>query len=84
MVTVGTAFKAPTFSDLYYPGFSNPVLKPEKSRNSEAGLYYKKWRTARKRYELVADFATTRANVFLGLRFQHGYSGIFTSSYVRD
>ena len=27
----GTAFKAPTFNDLYFPGFSNPNLKPEKS-----------------------------------------------------
>jgi vitamin B12 transporter len=35
----GTAFKAPTFNDLYYPlyfGFSgNPNLKPEEAKNSE-------------------------------------------------
>ena len=39
-VTVGggTAFRAPTFNDLYYPGFSNPDLSPERSRNVEAGL----------------------------------------------
>src|SRR5690606_38904952 len=36
----GTAFKAPTFNDLYYPGFSNPALEPEKSRNLEASLRY--------------------------------------------
>ena len=45
----GTAFKAPTFNDLYYPftdfGFpfsftGNPNLKPEKSRNIEASLRY--------------------------------------------
>jgi len=36
----GTAFKAPTFNDLYFPGFSNPNLKPEKSRNLEASLRY--------------------------------------------
>ncbi|MGZ8253083.1 MAG: TonB-dependent receptor domain-containing protein, partial [Methylophilaceae bacterium] len=36
----GTAFKAPTFNDLYFPGFSNPDLKPEKSRNAEASLRY--------------------------------------------
>ncbi len=36
----GTAFKAPSFNDLYYPGFSNPNLKPEKSRSLEASLRY--------------------------------------------
>ena len=36
----GTAFKAPTFNDLFYPGFSNPNLKPEKSHNLEASLRY--------------------------------------------
>jgi len=39
-ISAGTAFKAPTFNDLYFPGFSNPNLVPEKSRNVEAGLYY--------------------------------------------
>jgi vitamin B12 transporter len=39
-ISAGTAFKAPTFNDLYFPGFSNPNLVPEKSRNIEAGLYY--------------------------------------------
>ncbi|HEX7348195.1 MAG TPA: TonB-dependent vitamin B12 receptor [Rhodanobacteraceae bacterium] len=34
----GTAFRAPTFNDLYYPGFSNPHLAPESSRNLEVGL----------------------------------------------
>jgi vitamin B12 transporter len=36
----GTAFKAPTFNDLYYPGFSNPNLLPEQSRSTEVGLNY--------------------------------------------
>lgn len=42
----GTAFKAPTFNDLYYPSFpgsaplSNPNLLPEESKNFEAGLRY--------------------------------------------
>ncbi|MDP2154624.1 MAG: TonB-dependent vitamin B12 receptor [Sulfuricella sp.] len=34
----GTAFKAPTFNQLYWPGFGNPDLKPERSRSLEAGL----------------------------------------------
>ncbi len=34
----GTAFKAPTFNDLYYPGYGNPNLKSEQSRSIELGL----------------------------------------------
>ena len=34
----GTAFKAPTFNELYYPYYGNPNLGPEKSRNIELGL----------------------------------------------
>lgn len=34
----GTAFLAPTFTDLYYPGYSNPNLKPETSATGEVGL----------------------------------------------
>jgi vitamin B12 transporter len=35
----GSAFKAPTFNDLYYPfGFGNPQLRPEKSYSSELGF----------------------------------------------
>lgn len=37
--SAGTAFKAPTFNDLYYPGFSNPALAPETARNVEAALH---------------------------------------------
>ena len=35
---VGHAFRAPGFNDLYYPGASNPNLKPERSDQAEAGL----------------------------------------------
>jgi vitamin B12 transporter len=47
--STGTAFKAPTLNDLFYPfvnygfGFSyvgNPNLKPERSHNNELGLHY--------------------------------------------
>jgi len=33
----GTAFKAPSFNDLYWPDAGNPNLQPEKSRSSEIG-----------------------------------------------
>ncbi len=31
-------FRAPTLDDLYYPGFSNPSLVPERSKNFDADL----------------------------------------------
>jgi len=33
----GTAFRAPTLNDLFFPGFSNPDLRPERSRTWEIG-----------------------------------------------
>jgi len=40
LVNAGTAFKAPTFNDLYYPGFANPRLAPETARNADVALDY--------------------------------------------
>ncbi len=34
----GTAFRAPSFVDLYYPGYEMPNLKPEESQNTEVSL----------------------------------------------
>jgi vitamin B12 transporter len=34
----GTAFKAPTFNQLYYPGFGSAALRPELSRSVEVGI----------------------------------------------
>ena len=34
----GSAFKAPTFNELYYPGYGNANLKPEQARSFELGL----------------------------------------------
>ncbi len=34
----GTAFKAPTFNELYFPGYGNSSLRPEESRSYEVGL----------------------------------------------
>ncbi len=36
--SVGTAFRAPGLNDLYFPGFSNPDLRPEESRGWDAGV----------------------------------------------
>jgi len=36
----GTTFRVPTLDDLYFPGFSNPSLKPERVRNEDATLAF--------------------------------------------
>ncbi|WP_020680836.1 TonB-dependent vitamin B12 receptor [Marinobacterium rhizophilum] len=38
VASYGTAFKAPTFNDLYWPGAGNPALQPEESESWELGL----------------------------------------------
>ncbi|GGI54340.1 TonB-dependent receptor domain-containing protein [Oxalicibacterium solurbis] len=43
--SVGTSFRAPTFNDLYYPGYGNLDAKPEKGKNAEIGIYYDDGRT---------------------------------------
>jgi vitamin B12 transporter len=37
VLSAGTSFKAPTFSDLYYP-YANPTLRPERGQNIEFGF----------------------------------------------
>jgi vitamin B12 transporter len=46
----GRAFRAPSFNDLYYPGFSNPNLKPERSDQAEVSV---RWRSNNFRAALV-------------------------------
>ena len=41
-INYGTGFRAPTFNDLYYPGYGNTAVLPEKSKNTEAGLHYER------------------------------------------
>lgn len=38
MASFGTAFKAPTFNELYFPTFGNSSLQPEESRSVEVGV----------------------------------------------
>lgn len=47
----GTAFKAPTFNELYFPFFGNPALRPESSKTFDLGLA---WRGERSRVALNA------------------------------
>ena len=46
-LSAGRAFRAPSFNDLYFPGFSNPLLRPERSESGEFG-----WRLNRKNFLL--------------------------------
>ena len=36
----GTSFVAPSFNQLYYPGFGTPTLQPEEGRNTDVGVSY--------------------------------------------
>ena len=36
--SVGSGFQAPSFNDLYFPGFSDPNLEPEESTSYELGV----------------------------------------------
>lgn len=38
VASAGTAFKAPSFNELYFPFYGNPLLDPETSRSVEVGL----------------------------------------------
>jgi vitamin B12 transporter len=38
--SVGSSFRAPTFNELYYPGYGLPTNQPEKGRNVDTGLRY--------------------------------------------
>jgi vitamin B12 transporter len=39
----GEGFRAPTINDLFFPGFGNPGLKPERSESWEVGFDQKFW-----------------------------------------
>ena len=40
VASLGTTFQAPSFNQLYFPGFGNPTLTPQKGRAKEVGLRY--------------------------------------------
>lgn len=41
--SAGTGFRAPTFNDLFFPGFSNPDLLPERSQSWDVGVDQNLW-----------------------------------------
>ncbi len=38
--SLSNAFRAPTFNELYFPGFGNPNLQPERAKSAEVGVQY--------------------------------------------
>jgi len=40
VAALARSFRAPTFNELFFPGFGNPLLRPERVRHAEAGLQY--------------------------------------------
>ena len=40
VASVGTSFQAPSFNQLYYPGFGNAALQPQRNRATELGMKY--------------------------------------------
>ncbi|MDP3172450.1 MAG: TonB-dependent receptor, partial [Polaromonas sp.] len=46
VASVGTSFQAPTFNQLYFPGFGNPALVPQRNRATEVGLKYQQGNVA--------------------------------------
>ena len=64
----GTAFRAPTFNDLYYPDYGVVTLAPERSRSIEAGLNYQAEQTsvaATAYYNKVSDLIGYQADTSL-------------------
>lgn len=53
--SVGTSFRAPTYNELYYPGYGLPTNKPEQGRNAEVGV---RWQVAGA--ELQANYYRNR------------------------
>src|SRR5690606_10588510 len=53
----GTAFKAPSFNELYFPFYGNPALRPETSRSTEFGIAQRMahWRWQANAYQTTVD-----------------------------
>lgn len=51
LANAGSSFKAPTFNDLYYPGFANPNLRPERGQNVDVGV---QWASGSTRIKAIA------------------------------
>ncbi|MBL7252668.1 TonB-dependent receptor domain-containing protein [Alloalcanivorax marinus] len=64
-----TAFRAPSFNELYYPGFGNPELEAEKSKSLELGVrgQWQTWFWDLALYETNVDDLIGTADIGFGL-----------------
>lgn len=86
----GTAFKAPTFNELYFPGFGNDALHPEQSKSVEFALSgninQSSWSTGifqTEIDELIAFDASTFAPANIDQARIRGFEAILHSSVKR-
>ena len=64
----GTAFKAPTFNELYFPFYGNPALRPETSRSGELGIGQRgaRWHWQLNAYQTdIDDLITYDSRLFI-------------------
>lgn len=69
IASVSNAFRAPTFNELYYPGFGNSNLRPERAKSAEAGLQYS---TANAGLVRVTAFETRYDNLIVNTTLPGG------------
>ena len=71
----GTAFKAPTFNELYYPYYGNPTLRPETSRSTELGIARRAddWHWRLDAYQtVIEDLIVYDPHLFVANNIEHG------------
>ncbi len=66
-LSYGSAFKAPTFLQRYYPGYGNPELEPEESATTELGY---------RLGALQASLFDTRVENLIEFTYPAGYSNV--------
>ncbi|MEI6737336.1 MAG: TonB-dependent receptor [Pseudomonadota bacterium] len=63
-VSAASAFRAPSFNDLYYPGFSNARLQAEKSHSAEMG-----WRMTQRDVRIDAAYFDNKIDNLIAFDF---------------
>jgi vitamin B12 transporter len=62
----GQGFRAPTINELFFPGFANPDLKPERSMSWEIGVDQRLWRD---RIQMGATYFNQKFTNFIEFAF---------------